>query len=421
MNIEPNYKNKKSYNVAKKPMHQNKFWTGLIWLLSKMMLTGKQYKVEKINMDGLKPPYMMLSNHMAFIDFELAAMGTWPHSVSNIVNIDGYVIKWFLMEWIGCIATRKFTTDIALVKSIRKVLKRGDVLGLYPEARYSPCGVTSFLPDSVGKLVKMSKVPVVAVVHHGNHLYAPVWDVPQKRNVPMHTTLTQILTAEQVQEMSVQEINAAIQNALQYDDYQYQKDNGILITDPHRAQNLHKVLYQCPHCGAEAMDSAGTEIFCTECGKRWVWQEDGYLKATEGETEFDHIPDWFHWERQQVKKQIEDGTYHWEDEVEVFSLPRCWRYIPLGKAKLTHDMEKGFVLEGHYRDADYFIQRTPDQTNSLHVEYGFPALDKTDYVDISTENDSFYCKPTKRNCITKLALATEELYLRSQAKIPTPV
>ena len=90
MNIEPNYKNKKSYNAAKKPMHQNKFWTGLIWLLSRTFLTGKKYTVEKINMDSLKPPYMMLSNHMAFIDFELAAMGTWPHSVSNVVNIDGY-------------------------------------------------------------------------------------------------------------------------------------------------------------------------------------------------------------------------------------------------------------------------------------------------------------------------------------------
>ena len=421
MNIEPNYKNKKHYNVAKPPMHQNKFWTGLIWLLCRIFLSGKKYKVEKINMDGLKSPYMMLSNHMAFIDFELAAMGTWPYSVSNVVNIDGYVVKWFLMEWIGCIATRKFTTDIALVKSIRKVTKRGDILGMYPEARYSPCGITSFLPDSLGKLVKMNKVPVVAVLHRGNHLYAPVWDVPNKRKVPMHTTLTQILTAQQAKEMSVDQINEAIRAALQYDDYQYQKDNGILITDPFRARNLHKVLYKCPHCGAEAMDSAGTEIFCAECGKRWVWQEDGYLKATQGETEFDHIPDWFRWERQEVKKEIENGTYHWEDEVEVYSLPRCWRYIPLGKAKLTHDIEKGFLLEGHHRGADYFIRRTPDQSNSLHVEYGFPALDKTDYVDISTENDSFYCKPTKRNCITKLALATEELYLHSRSKTPTAV
>ena len=33
--------------------------------------------------------------------------------------------------------------------------------------------------------------------------------------------------------------------------------------------------------------------------------------------------------------------------------------------------------------------------------------------------DSFYCRPTKRNCITKLSLATEELYLYDRAKALT--
>ena len=115
MDIEVNYRNKKRYKTAKYPLHQGKFWTWLIWVLSKIALLGKKYKVETIGMEDLKPPYMLLSNHMHFIDFELAAMGTYPHSVSNVVSIDGYVIKFFLLEWIGAIATRKFTTDIHLV------------------------------------------------------------------------------------------------------------------------------------------------------------------------------------------------------------------------------------------------------------------------------------------------------------------
>ena len=417
MDIEVNYKNKKRYKTAKYPMHQTIFWTGLIWVLSRIALIGKRYKVEKIGMEGLKPPYMLLSNHMHFIDFELAAMGTWPHPISNVVSIDGYVIKGFLLEWIGAIATRKFTTDIHLVKSIRHVLKRGDVLAMYPEARYTPCGTLAFLPDSLGKLIRMNKVPVVAVVHRGNHLYAPFWDYKHKRKVPMHTTLKLILTPEQIAKMSVEEINATLRRELDYDEYRYQKENGIRITEPFRAQGLHKVLYQCPHCGTEfQMGSEGAELFCKACGKRWLWQEDGYLKALEGETEFDHIPDWFNWERQQVKKQIEEGTYSFSDEVEVLSLPRIWRYIPLGKAKLTHSIEDGFKLEGFYRGEKYFIHRQCAQTNSLHVEYEFAPLKNVDCLDISTENDSFYCIPTKENVITKLAFATEELYLRSQNK-----
>ena len=417
MDIEVNYRNKRRYKTARYPLHQGKFWTGLIWLLSRIALIGKDYKVEKIGMEDLKAPYMLLSNHMHFIDFELAAMGTWPYPVSNVVSIDGYVIKFFLLEWIGAIATRKFTTDIHLVKSIRRVLQRGDILAMYPEARYSPCGTRAFLPDSLGKLVKMNKQPVVAVVHHGNHLYAPFWNFRNKRKVPFHTTMKLILTPEQIESMSVIQINQLLRQELSYDDYRYQKERGIRITEPFRAEGLHKVLYQCPHCHTESkMDSKGAELFCTSCGKRWVWQEDGDLRALEGETEFTHIPDWFEWERQQVRKQIEDGTYCFTDEVDVWSLPRVWRYIPLGKARLTHTVEGGFTLEGHYRGERYFIHRQPAQTNSLHVEYDFGPLGKRDFVDISTENDSFYCRPTGKNVITKLAFATEEIYLRSQRR-----
>jgi len=414
LDLEVNYRNKRRYKTAKYPIRQPLFFTWLIWILSKIALIGKQHKVELIQMDDLNPPYLLLSNHMHFIDFELAAKATYPHRVNNVVSIDGFVIKFWLMEWIGAIATRKFTMDLHLVKSINKVLKRGDILAMYPEARYSPCGTTAFLPDSLGKLIRMNKVPVVAVVHHGNHLYAPFWDFRKKRKVPLHTTVTQILTPEQIAHMTVDEINATVKDALSYDDYRYQKENGILIKESYRAEGLHKALYQCPHCMAEfQMNSSGSELFCTHCGKRWQWQENGTLSALDGETEFDHIPDWFEWERQQVRYQIENGTYSFEDEVEVYSLPRCWRYIPLGKARLTHDPEQGFVLEGHYRGKPYRIHRTPLQTNSLHVEYAFGPLKKRDFVDISTEDDSFYCQMSKKDVLTKLAFATEALYQRS--------
>ncbi len=410
MDIEVNYKNKKRY-TTKKPLRQRMFWVWLIWFLSKIMLIGKKYKVEKIGCDNLKPPYFMLSNHMHFIDFELATMATYPHSVSNVVNIDGYIGKFFLLEWIGAICTRKFTMDLQLIKSIKKVLQRGDVLAMYPEARYTPCGTLAYLPESLGKLVKSCGVPVVAVVHRGNHLYAPFWNVKNKRKVPMHTTYKLILTTEQIKAMSVDEINVVLKNELSYDEYRYQKDNGILITEDFRAEGLHKVLYQCPHCKTEfKMESKGCEIFCTECGKRWRWNENGTLKATEGETEFDHIPDWFSWERKQVEAQILNGEYSFEDEVEVYSLPRIYRYIPLGKAKLKHDIENGFALEGFYRNEKYYINRLPIQTNSLHIEYEFPPLKGRECVDISTENDSFYCCTSKPNVLTKLGFATEIIY-----------
>ena len=410
--MEVNYRRKKHYKTARYPMRQSKFWTWVIWGLSKICLIGKDYTLETIGMEGLEPPYIIFSNHQAFIDFELAAMVTTPHPVNNVVNIDGYHKMPWLLTWIGSICTRKFTNDIHLIKSIRKVLQNGDVLCMYPEARYTAIGTTSYLPDSLGRLVKMNKVPLVVVTHHGNHLYSPFWAYANKRKVPLHTTFRQVLTAQQVDEMTPEEINAVIRSAMEYDEYRYQLENNILITEVYRAEGLEKVLYQCPHCHTEfQMATQGAEIFCNHCGKHWFLQENGQLKATEGETEFPHIPDWFKWEQEQVRQQIIDGTYSYDGEVEVYSFPRCYRFIPLGKARVHHDFETGFTLDGHYRRQDYHIHRPPKGMNSLHVEYNFHRLRKENCFDISTETDSFYCYPTSNpNIITKLAFATEEIY-----------
>lgn len=412
MNIEPNYKNKKHYNISKKPIRQPLFIVGLIWVLCKIVLMGKKYKVEKINMENLKPPYLLLSNHMCFMDFELCALGTWPHRVNNVVNVDGYQMRPWLMELIGAVCTRKFTNDLALIKSISRCLKKGDILCMYPEARYSPCGTTSYLPDSLVKLIKLNKVPVVVAIHRGNHLTAPFWNFRKKRRVPLHTTLTQIISAEDAKELTEKEIEERLHKAFEYNEYQYQLENNIKITENYRAEGLHRILYQCPHCKTEfKMDSRGTEIFCTECNKHWNLNEDGTLSAIEGETEFTQIPDWFEWEREQVRKEVEEGTYFYEDKVDVYGMPRCYGFVPLGNAKITQDAKNGFILEGFHNGEIYRIERKPLQSNGLHVEYQHHRIKKEDCFDITTEKDCFYCYPTKENVVTKLAFATEEIYL----------
>lgn len=412
-----NYCGQKYYKTAKYPIRQPIYLTWLIWALSGIMLLGKEKKVERIGMDGLKGPYMILSNHLSFVDFELVALGTYPQRMNNVVNVDGYYLRPWLMEWIGSIGTRKFTSDIHLIKSIRKVLSRGDVLTMYPEARYSPCGITSYLPDSLGMLVKKCKVPVVIALQRGNHLHMPAWNVYKKRKAPLYTTIKLALTAEDVERMSAEEINEFLRKEFVYDDYKYQKENGILITEPHRAEGLHKVLYQCPNCLTESkMNSEGAEIFCEECGKRWTLLEDGSLSANSGETEFSHVPDWFRWEYEQVKAEIERGEYSFFDEVEIYSQPGCYSFPYLGRGTLTHNEQDGFIVRGHYNGEDFCIHRTPIQSSGLHVEYDFGKIKPhRDCVDVSTEKDSFYCYPSKPNTITKLAFATEILYLRSEA------
>ncbi len=420
--MEVNYKKKKYYNTAKFPIRQPKILTFLLYLVSKIALIGTKYKIEKIGTEGLKSPYILLSNHHYFIDFELSAIATFPRRVNNVATVDGYYRRPLLMELLGCICKRKFTTDIHLIKAIKKVLSRGDVLCMYPEARYTPIGTTAILPDSLGKLCKMMKVPIVVMLHHGNYLRTPFWNFRRVRNVPLHTTFKLLLTAEQVCNMSVDEVNTAIREAMQYDEYKWQKENNIVIDEHFRAEGLHKVLYQCPHCKTEfSMDSEGDKLFCKECGKVWTMDTLGSLSATDGETEFSHIPDWFEWERDQVRLQIENGEYSFSDKVDVYSLPRCMKFEHLGDATLTHTVEDGFRIKGHYNGQAYEINRTPQTMYGVHVEYDYCYLRPEDCIDISTEKDSFYCYPEKQNVVTKLSFATEEIYKYHKAKKETSV
>ena len=158
------------------------------------------------------------------------------------------------------------------------------------------------------------------------------------------------------------------------------------------------------------MNSKGVHLYCEACGKKWEMTTLGELKALEGKTEFSHIPDWYAWERENVRNELLSGRYHYEEELEIISQPNAYDYVPLGKGKVTHDLENGFVITGHYNSHDYKIERPTKGLYSLHIEYGFNQLKGADCFEISTTNDSFYCMTKKKDIITKLALATEEAF-----------
>ncbi|MBQ8566037.1 MAG: hypothetical protein IJ445_00450 [Clostridia bacterium] len=407
-----NYKKGTKYrNMQKEPKKQLLAFKWLTKIVSDITL-HKRLKIKKVNMEGVKAPYFLLSNHMGFVDLEINALAAYPARVSHIATLEGHYRRSLLMELDGCIGKRKFTTDPHLIPACEKVLNKfGAVLTMYPEARYSPIGTLAILPSSLGQLIKRLKHDVVVLVHHGNYLHTPFWDWRRKRDVPLCSVMTRVLTKEQVEELSAEEIQDTVTKALWYDEYKYQKDNNIRITEPYRAEGLHKVLYQCPICKTEfKMYTEGAILGCSECGHKWELTEIGELKAIEGETVFSHPPTWYEWQRANVRKEIDEGRYSFTDEVDVFSLPNTNNFIDLGKARLTHSMETGFVIEGHYNGEDYKISRPVAGMYGVHIEYDYCYIRPEECVQISTSDDTFVCFPSEKNQVTKLSIATEELY-----------
>ena len=415
-------KNIKRFDRKAPPVRTKWYLRPLTYILSAPDTKKHKLKITKTGVEGLKPPYLMLCNHNAFMDFKAATMAIYPARANYIVAIDGFIGREKLLRDVGCICKRKFTSDITLIRNIKKVINNGDICIIYPEARYSLCGTTAILPESLGELCKMLGVPVVTFICHGHHINSPFWNLHDRGVRPTEAEMTLLFTPEQLAAAGKDEINDALVKAFRYDDYAWQKQRGIKVTYEKRAEGLHKVLYQCPHCGTEfRMTSQNDELICSACGKKWRYLTDGSLEAESGETEFSHIPDWYEWERANVREQVRTGKYtSGELDVHVDSLPNADRFIRLGNGKLIHD-ENGFRVWGTDSDGDPFeMVKDVLSLYSCHIEYEY--LGKYgDCIDLNTLDDTFYIYPHGTDfSVTKMALATEELYCFKREQVGRP-
>ncbi len=399
----------KRFDIEKKPVKERIYLTPLAWLLSFPSVFYRRLKVNKVNMKSLKPPYILLCTHHAFIDFKVTTKAIFPRRANYIVAIDGFIKREWLLRNVGAIVKRKFTTDAVLFRQIKYALdKLNNIVAIYPEARYSLIGTDAILPDSLGKMIKVLKKPVVVLNMHGNYLTQPVWNL-KMRYVPLAADMTKILDIEDVNRLSVDEINSLVREHFKYDEYQWQYDQKIKIKNKNRAKNIHKVLYQCPACKTEhEMDSNENKIWCNKCKHTYEMDVYGKIKALDGKTEFTHIPDWYEWQRTEVRKQLDEKTYIFDDEVIVEALPNSKGYIKLGEGRLIHDLN-GFRLTLHNDTFDIDLKKEPLSMYGCHIEYDY--MGKGDCVDLSTMHDTFYIYPlNKKNVVTKLSLAVEELY-----------
>ena len=412
------------FDMKRPPMRTSWYLRPLTWLLSAPDTIRHQTVIRRHGTEGLEPPYLMLCNHNAFMDFKVATRTIYPHRANYVVAIDGFIGREELLRRVGCICKRKFTNDITLIRQLKAVIDNGDVAMIYPEARYSLCGTTAVLPASLGKLCKLLKVPVVTLICHGHHVNSPFWNLHDRGVKPTEADFTLLFTPEELKELPADEINRRIVEAFQYDDFAWQKEKGIRTPYPGRAEGLHKVLYQCPCCGTEFhMSSSGTQLRCDACGKSWTMSELGELSAVEGETEFSHIPDWYEWERANVRREVERGSYtSGMLPVTVDTLPNAKKFIRLGEGVMVHDMA-GFTVRGTDVDGDPFEMIKPvPSLYSCHIEYEYLGK-HGDCVDLNTLEDTWYIYP--HDCdfsVTKMALATEELYFahRRAAGHPCP-
>lgn len=394
----------------RKPIRPNLFWRTLLKIVSLPALIKTDFKCKKVGMEklGKKEPALVLMNHSGFIDMEIAVSILYPRAFNIITTSDAFIGMDWLMRQIGCVPTNKFTSDTTLVRDmIHIVRKQKSSVVLYPEASYSFDGTATNIGDSTGKLIKMLKVPVVMVKTEGAFHHTPLYNNLNVRHNKVSATMTYLLSPEQIEKMTPEEINAIVDEQFNYDHFKWQKENGIVIDHPKRADELNRVLYKCPHCKTERqMVGRGIKLTCNACGKVYTMDEYGQMSADDGVTEFSHIPDWYKWERQCVREEIKQGEYLLDTDVDILMTVDTKKLYRVGSGHLVHDID-GFVLDGCGGKLHY--EHKPLCSHSLYSDFYWYEI--ADVICIGNSDYMYYCFPKiEGDVVAKTRLAAEEIY-----------
>ena len=404
----------------KLPRKPGIFWRSLIRLLTLFGLMGTKfhYETEGFEKIGKDEPCLILMNHSCFLDMQIAYRILFPRAFNIICTSDAFVgfggLMGWLMRTIGCVPTQKFVTDIGLIQDMTYCFKnlKTSVL-MYPEASYSFDGTCTPLPRKMGVLLKKFDVPVIMIETFGAFSRNPLYNELQvRKGVPVSAKARVLYTREEIKEKTVKELSDGLDAAFGFDHFRWQKEQGIEIHDAFRADGLHRILYKCAHCGEEGkMLGKGTTLTCGHCGKRWELTPLGELQAVEGETEFSHIPDWYTWEREQVRQEILEDRYRLDVDVDIAMLVDFRAIYKVGEGHLTHD-RSGFRLTGCDGRLDY--SQKPQACYGLYADYYWYEI--ADTICIGDNEHLYYCFPKTEAIVAKPRLAVEEMYKLYKAR-----
>jgi 1-acyl-sn-glycerol-3-phosphate acyltransferase/DNA-directed RNA polymerase subunit RPC12/RpoP len=357
---------------------------------------------------AIRGPVLVVGSHHSALDFAFMVYSMFPRRMSIVVASNLYYTSMakFIRAIKTCIPKKQFASDPASVMDIRKMLNAGVSVAIFPAGRHSITGKGERVSDSVYKLVKWLKVPVIVQKYNMSYQTRPRY-APDFRRGKVIVETEVLLTAEDCVRMSTEEIKAKFAPWFRFNDFEYQERTGTLFkSKAGYAKGLEDLLYKCPKCGLDFVQATeGNTIFCKACGNKAVI--DGYGKITPVCDSIApcRIDLWCDFEYEELKKEIisnPDYSLAHQVRLAVCNTAECgFKEIECGQLVLD---KTGLV----YRGTAYPILRfrIPDPPSY--------SIDLINRIDIFGEGDNtiyrfFFDGPEKP---AKLNWAIEIIYDR---------
>jgi len=320
----------------------------LLNIIKKYLQKKADISVEINDTKKIKPPYLILGNHVSYWDpFLVNIFIDEPMCyIAGAVYFRNPILRFFL-NLAGSIPKKKFMTHYLPIKRLIQARENGRILGIFPEGERKWDGTTDEMNyRTTAKLIKKLNVPVVAVNIKGGYLVYPRWaKSPRKGKINLAYKLS--LTEEEVLTSSIEEIENKIKKDLFHDEFSYQKNSWNKYIGNNLAEHLEHFLFLCPNCHSiNSLISQHNELYCNRCSYKVIYNQYGLLEEMQKKIYFDNLRDWNCWQKSYleefVNKKIESSvieTILQDDSVEMLegSFEKAFKSMGVGRLHLNRD------------------------------------------------------------------------------------
>lgn len=309
--------------------------------------------VERNDAIDLKPPYIILGNHVnnwdpIFLNVFLQEAVSFVAAAPVFLNPT--VRK--ALNFTGAISKTKGRADRATVRDILKAKKAGRIIGLFPEGNRSWNGHTEPLVYSTSKLIKLLNIPVVVATIKGGYLSQPRWSDSVRKGKTI-VSFEKIWDVGELKDMDVDVVHEKLTAALNYNDLDWQQSSGIEFKGKRLANYLERHLFTCPSCEQIGHMHSDDDLFsCLQCGYAVRYNTKGTLDEHNGTRIFEQLYDWDKWQLKFTADRMQDDEWRanlsqtLEDTVKVGVSKNGQPYEWLGNFEIKW-MNDGIKLTQH--------------------------------------------------------------------------
>lgn len=298
----------------------NGFVLAIVFTAIRIYLWLSGVRVKTVNKVG-KPekPSIILCNHGSFIDFVYAGTLLRKYKPNFIVARLYFYNRYlgWLLRTVGTFPKSMFATDLENAKNCLTVLREKNHLAMMPEARLSTVGRFEDIQESTYSFIKKAGVSVYTVKLSGDYFADPKWGKGLRRGAVVEAEMDILYTAEQLKELSLEEMKQGIEQRLYYDEFRWLEQRPkIRYRSRRMAEGLENILTTCPLCGEKyTITTEKDKVFCQKCG--YLTSVDTRYGFT-GDFRFANFAQWYDWQKSLLEKKIlENDAYALTSKVEL--------------------------------------------------------------------------------------------------------